>query len=302
MRGGEVVYSEWQELAEQTGWNKKVYGHFKSRVLLEGQKVFQEQTPLTYEITEIKKPRSRAVAGLRIKVTTQNPNKNRKVSLFPELSDDYGQAIKEIRYQLIAWLVSEVMIEKLLQNPFQFITDGNKRKEIQQKYPHKVDYLWEKMQYVAHAKNVKDEAKYLITAIKNNYVSKQQQKEKLSAERKAFREKQSTEIALLEQQVATVRNQATLLRIEIGGQILNHNTLLKDEVFAVAAQKHARSKGQEELNELFGNRNFFTYKVLELLKSKCPDKFRAIDSAEEAQLKTLKGKIQAVKNRRLPAP
>ncbi|MCB0516817.1 MAG: RepB family plasmid replication initiator protein [Bacteroidetes bacterium] len=297
MRGGEVVYKKWEELAAQTGWEGARYSHFKNRVLLEGERIFKERTPLICEITEIKKRGSRSVEGLQIKITTQNPHKPSDISLFPELSEDYDQAIKEIRYQLTAWLVSEIMIEKLLQNPFQFIEDEEVRAETQKKYRNKIDYLWEKMQYVAQAKSVKDEAKYLMTAIKKNYTSKQQLKEKLSAAKKAFHEQQAADLAALEQQVAAIKNRITLLRIEVGKELLHRNPEIKKEVFAEAAKKYAKDKNEQTLDEYFGNTNFFTFDVLGQLQNKLPDKFEAINNAENEQLKLCKEKIQKVKSR-----
>jgi len=300
MRGGVVKFNSWLELAQQVGWTGKVYGHFKNRVLKEAEQVFPKKTILSIEIEEIKRPGSRAVEGLRFTITTRNPTKKSEHSLFPELSDNYEQAAKEVRHQLIAWSVDELVIEKLISDPFQYIKDEKEREKLRGAYTTPIDYLWEKMDYVGHANDVKQEAAYLIKAIQHNYTSKKQKKAKKTNERKEFEKQKAADITDIEVQISNVRNQSILMRAEIISQMFEEDANLMESTLTIVAQNNNRKETSiEELNQLFSKRGFFRIQVLTHMQSAYPGPFKKIDITQQERLKELQEKLQKVKQREM---
>ncbi len=300
MRGGVIKYEDWKELASQTGWEGEKYSHFKNRVLLTAQQVFPTTTTLSFGFSEIKKTGSRAVAGIEFKVNVVNPvRENSPNMLIPELSDDYNQAMQEIRYQLSAWSVSQAIIEKLIADPFQFIKDEKLLKKVREKYTHKINYLWEKMEYVAQAKEVKDEAKYLMKAIQFNYVSKVQKAKKESADKKAFYNERDAKLAAIEREIAEIRGTAYQMTLDIVGRILDDNPELMEELFMQTARKQKRNKDSiGTLKMLFQSDRGMSFRasVINEVTKRHPEKFKQIKKSERETLEELNKKKIAVQS------
>lgn len=299
MRGGIKKYDDWKTLARFCGWKGEKYSHFKNRVLLEGKKRFPTFSPLSFEFEEIKKPGTKMVQGLICTITTIKPKADSKPTLFPEMSGSTKEIVNEIRQQLIAWSVNYLTIEKLIENPFQYIDNATLKEKVRKEYD-KYAYLWEKMKYVAQAKNVQDEAKYLIVAIKNNYTSKAQEQEKSKAKRKAFDNERLAQLALAENHIKDIRNAAAILKADVTAAILDKDAELRDSIFARAARKSGyEHKTLGELKMLFYEPGGFRHEVIARVKEKFPSEFVQIEKGEQQQLLELERRKREIKTRKM---
>lgn len=298
LRGGIKRYKHWTDLAKCCGWDGTKYSHFKNRILLKGQEQFPTFTPLSFDFEEIKKKGTKIVQGLICTITTIKPKETGVAqTLFPEMSDTATMTRDEIYHQLVAWSVNPLTIEKLLSNPFQYIENATIAKKVKEKYD-KLGYLWEKMEYVAHAQNIQDEAKYLIAAIKNNYTNKRQSQKKEQADRIAFNKQQQAELATIEKEVGALHSMAINVRMEITIQILEGNPVLMEEIFkAVAQQYDWHTLSIEELKVKFHQKTSFCHRVIDKLKEHFPDKFETIDASENKQLKALNKKKSNIRKK-----
>jgi len=297
MRGGVKKYRLWTDLAQLCGWSGKKYSHFKNRVLVEGQQKFPSFTPLSFKFEEIKKQGSKAVEGLVFTITTQKPATETNPPLFPQMSMRQLETIEEIRSQLVSWSVNHLTIEKLIEDPFQYIDDETIKAKVGQHYT-KLNYLWEKMEYVVRAKSVKDEAKYLMMAIKNNYKDKAQTKAKEETKKKKSDEGQQAELASIENSIRIVRNEATIRRGDMAASVLEENPKLMEVLFTTAARKYRYEESLDDLKNQFHKKGIFRYHIIQQITERFPKLFEVIDTKEKEQLQALEQQKRVVKQRK----
>lgn len=300
MKGRTIKYADWTKLQDQLGGDHKEYSNFKHRILLKCYEKLKERTDLRFEYEEIKKQGTRKVEGLILTVFYNKKPKNPEteeetITLFSMADATYDQDTENIRAiekTLLGWGISPEIIQDCIFDPFLFIKDSNKKEKALKDFKsNKIDYIWDKLEYTANAENVKDEASFFLSAIKNNYLSNKKnatnKKIKINKEKAELKQKKIE----LEEQIADLSKRYYSLFFSIMEELFKDEEYLDSTVKKVRLLSHNGYKSELSLKENL-KRDMFRYRVLGQVKKDNPTQFEPLEKEFNAKMDDLKEQIE----------
>lgn len=257
----------------------KLYGHFKSRIILKAQKDLKLHTDIYFDFKEIKQKRK--VVGI---IFTIKKNKDSDIEALDTSTTEVDPLQQKIEAQLLEWGLKKQSIAVYLkkhtvQHLQQRIMYVQNQQALKAKKSEKIDNI------AAYFNAIVDK-KELIDYVEE---AKNKQKAKKAKKKKAAAGKQKLEAALVAVKRAMQQEEAVIIH-----QIFKENTLLKDKIMEqVRTNSPLFYSDKDKSNEdYFQDNSLFKAAVFVLVKKAYKKEFTGINAHYDKEIKNLEKQLR----------
>lgn len=258
----------------------RLYGHFKSRIILKAQKDLKLHTDICFEFSEIKLKRK--VIGILFKIKKNKNSELDKISKTVEVSVSPLQ--KEIEKKLLNWGISKQTLKRYIKN-------------------YGLEYIEERIRYVVNQQELKAKRSEKITNIaayfnsiigKKDLVDYVEEEKVIKKTQKKKAKKADTKKKNLEKDLIQLRRNMEYEEQEKISVLFENNTFLKEKTMEDVRKNSPlfysdRNKSNEDY---FKDNPLFRAAVFVLVKKAYKKEFASIRNVYSSKIKAAEKKLK----------